>query len=107
MGCPGQFTRTTIIPHDPLDILQAQEQVRHLGGNRHAHRGSNPGGDGTSPRWTTAARPSSTEYTRELEPGHLGRAKPAKATARVKTYNFIIIGTCYTIVMCSNEAQFF
>jgi hypothetical protein len=37
-------------------------------------------GGGTSPRWTTAARPSSAGYTRELEPGHLGRAKPAKAT---------------------------
>jgi hypothetical protein len=37
-------------------------------------------GGGTSPRWTTAARPSSTGYTRELEPGHLGRAKSAKAT---------------------------
>ena len=37
-------------------------------------------GGGTSPRWTTAARPSSTGYTAELEPGHSGRAKPAKAT---------------------------
>ena len=44
MGCPGQLTRTTTIPHDPLDILQAQEQVRHRGGDRRAHRGSNPGG---------------------------------------------------------------
>jgi hypothetical protein len=26
MGCPGQLTRTTTIPHGPLDILQAQEQ---------------------------------------------------------------------------------
>ena len=43
VGCPGQFTRTTTIPHDPLDILQAQEQVRHRGGDRRAHRGSNPG----------------------------------------------------------------
>jgi len=33
-------------------------------------------GGGTSPRWITAARPSSAGYTRELEPGHLGRAKP-------------------------------
>jgi hypothetical protein len=31
------------IPHGPLDILQAQEQVRHRGGDRRAHRGSNPG----------------------------------------------------------------
>jgi hypothetical protein len=45
VGCPGQLTRTTTIPHGPLDILQAQEQVRHHGGNRRAHRGSNPGGE--------------------------------------------------------------
>jgi hypothetical protein len=42
VGCPGQLTRTTTIPHGPLDILQAQEQVRHRGGDRRAHRGSNP-----------------------------------------------------------------
>jgi len=41
-GCPGQLTRTTTISHGPLDILQAQEQVRHRGGDRHAHRESNP-----------------------------------------------------------------
>jgi len=44
VGCPGQLTRTTTILHGPLDILQAQEQVRHRGGDRRAHRGSNPGG---------------------------------------------------------------
>jgi hypothetical protein len=44
VGCPGQLTRTTTILHGPLDILQAQEQIRHRGGDRHAHRGSNPGG---------------------------------------------------------------
>ena len=44
VGCLGQLTRTTTIPHSPLDILQAQEQVRHRGGDRRAHRGSNPGG---------------------------------------------------------------
>jgi hypothetical protein len=44
VGCSGQLTRTTTIPHGPLDILQAQEQVRHRGGDRRAHRGSNPGG---------------------------------------------------------------
>jgi hypothetical protein len=43
VGCPGQLTRTTTIPHGPLDILQVQEQVRHRGGDRRAHRGSNPG----------------------------------------------------------------
>ena len=43
VGCPGQLTRTTTIPHSPLDILQAQEQVRHRGGDRRAHRESNPG----------------------------------------------------------------
>jgi len=43
MGCPGQLARTTTIPHGPLNILQAQEQVRHRGGDRRAHRGSNPG----------------------------------------------------------------
>jgi hypothetical protein len=42
MGCPGQLTRTTTIPHGPLDILQAQEQVKHRGGDRRAHRESNP-----------------------------------------------------------------
>jgi hypothetical protein len=40
--CPGQLTRTTTIPHSPLDTLQAQEQVRHRGGDRRVHRGSNP-----------------------------------------------------------------
>jgi len=43
VGCPGQLTRTTTILHGPLDILQAQEQVRHRGGDRRAYRGSNPG----------------------------------------------------------------
>ena len=43
MGYSGQLTRTTTIPYGPLDILQAQEQVRHRGGDRRAHRGSNPG----------------------------------------------------------------
>jgi len=42
VGCLGQLTRTTTIPHGPLDILQAQEQVRHRGGDRRAHKGSNP-----------------------------------------------------------------
>jgi len=42
VGCPGQLTRTTTIPHGPLDILQAQEQVRHHGSDRHAHKKSNP-----------------------------------------------------------------
>jgi hypothetical protein len=43
VGCPGQLACTTTIPHGPLDILQAQEQVRHRGGDRRAQRGSNPG----------------------------------------------------------------
>jgi len=81
VGCPGQLTRTTTIPHGPLDILQAQEQVRHRGGDRRTHRGSNPGRErNKSHELTTIIKPSSTEYTRELEPGHSGRAKPAKAT---------------------------
>jgi len=81
VGCPGQLTRTTTIPHGPLDILQAQEQVRHRGGDRRTHRGSNPGrGRNKSHELTTAVKPSSAGYTRELEPGHSGRAKPAKAT---------------------------
>ena len=42
VGCPGQLTRTTTIPHGPLDTLQAQEQVRHHRSDRRAHRGSNP-----------------------------------------------------------------
>ena len=37
-------------------------------------------GGGTSPRWTTAVKPSSAGYTWGLEPGHSGSAKPAKAT---------------------------
>jgi hypothetical protein len=41
-GVSGQLTRTTTIPHGPLDTLQAQEQVRHRGGDRRAHRRSNP-----------------------------------------------------------------
>ena len=44
VGCSGQLTRITTIPHGPMDILQAQEQVRHRGGDRRAHRGSNPRG---------------------------------------------------------------
>jgi len=48
VGCPGQLARITTIPHDPLDILQAQRQVRHRGGDRRAHRGSNPGRGETS-----------------------------------------------------------
>ena len=42
MGCPGQLTRTTTILHGPLDILQAQKQVRHHKDNKHVHRKSNP-----------------------------------------------------------------
>jgi len=81
VGCPGQLTRTTTSPHGPLDILQAQEQVRYRGGDRRTHRGSNPGrGRNKSHELTTAVKPSSAGYTRELEPGHSGRAKPAKAT---------------------------
>jgi hypothetical protein len=81
VGCPGQLTRTTTIPHGPLDILQAQEQVRHRGGDRRTHRGSNPGrGRNKSHELTTTVKPSSAGYTWELEPGHSGRAKPAKAT---------------------------
>ena len=41
-GCPGQLTRTTTIPHGPLDILQAQEQVRHRGGDRRAQQLARP-----------------------------------------------------------------
>jgi hypothetical protein len=37
-------------------------------------------GGGTSPRWTTAVKPSSAGYKRGLEPGNSGRTKPAKAT---------------------------
>ena len=81
VGCPGQLTRTTTIPHGPLDILQAQEQVRHRGGDRRTHKGSNPGrGRNKSHELTTTVKPSNAGYTRELEPGHSGRAKPAKAT---------------------------
>jgi len=58
VGCPGQLTRTTTIPHDPLDILQAQEQVRHRGGDKRAHRGSNPG------RW----RNKSHGWPQQLDP---------------------------------------
>jgi hypothetical protein len=81
VGCPGQLTRTMTIPHGPLDILQAQEQVRHRGGDRRTYKGSNPGrGRNKSHELTTTIKPSSAGYTRELEPGHSVRAKPAKAT---------------------------
>jgi len=58
MGCPGQLTRTTTIPHGPLNILQAQEQVRHRGGDRRAHRGSNPG----------RGRNKSHDWSQQLDP---------------------------------------
>jgi hypothetical protein len=68
--------------------LQAQEQVRHRGGDRRTHRGSNPGQErNKSHKLITTVKPSSAgytpssaRYTRELEPGHSGRTKPAKAT---------------------------
>jgi hypothetical protein len=63
MGCPGQLTRTTTIPHGPLDILQAQEQVRHRGGDRRAHRGSNPGwGRNKSHDWPQQLGPQVQKY---------------------------------------------
>jgi hypothetical protein len=80
VGCPGQFTRTTTIPHGPLDILQAQEQVRHRGGDRHAHRGSNPGGGAEQVHDGPQQLNPQVLGTRGLEPGHSGSAKPAKAT---------------------------
>jgi hypothetical protein len=52
------YLRTTI-PHGPLDILQAQEQVRHRGGDRRAHRKVEPGtGTEQVTRLTTATRSS-------------------------------------------------
>jgi hypothetical protein len=64
VGCPGQLTRTTTIPHGPLDILQAQEQVRHRGGDRRAHKGSNPGRE----------RNKSHDWPQQLDPqGHFPR----------------------------------
>jgi hypothetical protein len=63
VGCPGQLTRTTIIPHGPLDILQAQEQVRHREGDRRAHRGSNPGrGRNKSHGWPQQLDPQVRSY---------------------------------------------
>jgi len=60
VGCPGQLARTTTIPHGPLDTLQAQEQVRHRGDDRRAHRGFEPEtGAEQVTRLTTAARLSS------------------------------------------------
>jgi len=86
-GCPGQLTRTTTILYGSLDILQAQEQVRHRGDDRRTHRGSNPGqGRNKSHELTTAVKPSSAGYTQELEPGHSGRAKPAKTTELQASY---------------------
>jgi len=97
VGCPGQLTRITTIPHGPLDILQAQEQVRHRGGDRRTHKGSNPGrGRNKSHELTTAVKPSSAGYTRELEPGHSGRAKPAKATElQAPWYPWTILASTY------------
>ena len=60
-------------------------------------------GGGTSPRWTTATKPSSAGYTRELEPGHLGRAKPAKAT-ELQAPCVIII---FYFVFCFGGFDFF
>jgi len=81
VGCLGQLTRTTTIPHGPLDILQAQEQVRHRGSDRRTYRGSNPEQErNKSHELTTTVKPSNARYTQELEPGHSGKAKPAKAT---------------------------
>ena len=64
VGCPSQLTRTTTIPHGPLDILQAQEQVRHRGGDRRAHRRSNPG-------W---GRNKSHDWPQQLDPQVFGLA---------------------------------
>jgi len=72
VGCPGQLTRTTTIPHGPLDTLQAQEQVRHPGGDRRAHRGSNPG----------RGRNKSYDWPQQLDPqvqdGRDGRDKSTR-----------------------------
>ena len=69
MGCPGQLTRTTTIPHSPLDILQAQEQVRHRGDDRRAHRGSNPGRErNKSHDWPQQLDPQVLLGGREEEP---------------------------------------
>jgi hypothetical protein len=59
-------------------------------------------GGGTSPRWTTTARPSSAGYTAELEPGHSGRAKPAKATELqapcvINTILFSLVSALYLL----------
>jgi len=43
VGCPGQLTRITTIPHGPLNILQAQWASKAPRGWQGAHRGSNPG----------------------------------------------------------------
>jgi len=43
VGCPGQLTRTTTIPHGPLNILQIQWAGKAPRGWQGAHRGSNPG----------------------------------------------------------------
>jgi len=81
VGCPGQLTRTTTILHGPLDILQAQEQVRHRGDDRRTHRGSNPEQErNKSHELTTTVKLLSAGYTQELEPGTLSKAKPVKAT---------------------------
>ena len=79
MGCPVQLTRTTTIPHGPLDILQAQEQVRHRGSDRHAHRGSNPGGGEQVHDGPQQLNPQMLG-THEGSNQGSGSAKPAKAT---------------------------
>jgi len=48
VGCSGQLTRTTTIPHGRLDILQAQEQVRHRGITGLHIKGRTRNGNGTS-----------------------------------------------------------
>ena len=58
VGCSGQLTHITTILHGPLNTLQAQEQVRHHGGDRRAHRGSNPGqGRNKSHDWPQQLNP--------------------------------------------------
>ena len=75
--------------------------LRGVSGDRRTHRGSNPGrGRNKSHELTTTVKPSSAGYTRELEPGHSGRAKPAKATELQAPCVYILI---YIILTLNHE----
>jgi len=103
VGCPGQLTHTTTIPHGPLDILQAQEQVRHRGGDRRAHRGSNPGGGAEQVH----------DGPQQLDPQVLGTHESSnqdtqaeQSLLRPLSYKPCVFPVCFTQIFCSSTKLF-